>query len=239
MKLFVSTIVFGSTVVLAAGANATLCIKKSGAVVVRDVCRKKETPVSTADFAGVPGAPGQNGEAGAPGAPGTSGASGSRGEKGEKGEKGDPGDFRVVDRTGKLVGVIDIGHPDSIAVVVPDVGLGILYSDKDDASGFNQSYARLYHEDTLCRGEAFVEVDRYSLIPELGAFANTAYFAQLPGSVRTIASQEEYSTSPCSTFITPRGLCCTDLSSPDDRLVAPAVPVPLSTIGKPPFTVVY
>lgn len=230
MKLLVSTIVFTGTVTLAAGANATMCIKKSGAVVIRDACRKKETPVSTADFAGVPGAPGQNGADGAPGASGL---------RGEKGEKGDPGDFRVVDRTGKLVGVIDIGHADSIAVVVPDVGLGIVFSDKDDASGFYQGYAKLYHESTQCQGEAFVGVDRYDLIPEIGAFANTAYFAQLPASARTIASEEEYSTSPCSTFITPRGLCCRDYASPEDRLVAPAVPVPLSTIGKPPFTVVY
>lgn len=232
MKRFVSTIALATTVLVAPGADAVMCIKKSGTVVARDACRKKETPVSAADFLGAPGVPGRDG------ADGVTGVAGAPGPRGEKGEKGDPGDFRVVDSTGKLVGILDIGHSDSIAVVVPDVGLGILYSDKDDASGFYQEYATLYHEATLCQGEAFVQVDRYELIPEIGAFANTAYFAQLPGSVRTIAS-EEFATSTCTTFITPRGLCCKDYSAPEDRLVAPAIPVPLSTIGKPPFTVVH
>lgn len=227
MKPVRFSIAVAAAVALAAGsAQATMCVKKSGAVVVRDTCRKKETAMSTADFVG------------APGPAGADGAAGPRGAKGEKGEKGDPGDFRVVDSTGKLVGIVDVGHSDSIAVTVPNVGTAVLFSDKDDPTGFYQEEAQLFHESVGCQGAPLAQTSRYNVIPYIDAFANTAYFPDGEGSVRTILS-EEYATTSCGTFITTRGLCCTDYTSPDDIRVAPVIPVALSTLGTPPFHVAH
>jgi len=222
MQPVIAIIALAATITFARGAEAAMCVKKSGAVVVRDACRKKETPISTSDFVGAPGAPGRDG---APGA------------RGEKGEQGDPGGFRVVDGSGKLVGVLSIGHSDTIGVVVPNVGAGIIYSDTEDPSGFWQGEAELFHEGLDCTGESLALLNRYSLVPEIQAFANSAYVPKLPGSTRTIASREEIRSS-CPTFVTPRGLCCENLSTPDDRLVAPVVTVPLATLGTPPLSVV-
>lgn len=206
---------------VATGAQATVCVKKSGAVVVRDECRKRETPITPTQLAGVQG---------------PTGADGSQGAPGEKGEQGDPGDFRLVDSTGRFVGIVDIGHTDSIAIVVPGVGLGILYSDQD-GQGFWQDGVTLYHESTECEGEPLVDVNRYELIQEVDAFANSAYFPVLPGGTRSIKSKE-YATNTCATMITGRGLCCEDVAT-EDRFVARTVGVPLSTLGTPPFHVVY
>ncbi len=207
----------------AGGAEATMCVKKSGAVVVRDACKKKETPMSPAQFEGV------QGFAGTPGAAGGQGA---------KGDKGDPGDFRVIDSTGKLVGIVDIGHSDSIGVVVPNVGVGVLFSDTEDPTGFWQGDAYLYHEAADCKGALLIEAKQYELIPYIGAFANSAYFPAGEASVRTIASRE-YVDDDCATSITPRGLCCENYATPVDLSVTGAVVVPLSTIGTPPFHVAH
>jgi Collagen triple helix repeat (20 copies) len=223
----------GALVLVAGRADAAaLCVKKSGAVVVRDVCKKKEGAIDPAQFVGAQGPSGANG---AQGAAGRDGAQGAAGAPGERGEKGDPGDFRVVDSTGKFVGIVDVGHSDSVAVGVPGVGIGILYTED---GGFYQGDVRLHHESTECTGEPLVEINRYELIPSIGAFANTAYFPVPPASTRTIKS-EEFVTTTCNTFITGRGLCCRNLDPTVERLVAPITPVPLSTLGTPPFHVVY
>jgi hypothetical protein len=49
--------------------GAVLCQRKSGAVVVRETCKKKETPLDLAAFGAV-GPQGPKGDAGEPGAPG-------------------------------------------------------------------------------------------------------------------------------------------------------------------------
>jgi len=76
------------------------------------------------------------------------------------------------------------------------------------------------------------------LVPYVQAWANTAYFPELPGSKRTVKSQE-YATDTCSTFITTRGLCCRDLGTPEEHRLASTVEVPLATFGKPPFRAVF
>jgi hypothetical protein len=79
-----------------------------------------------------------------------------------------------------------------------------------------------------------VQVFRADLIPFISAFANNAYFPDLPGSTHTIKS-DEFDTNTCSTFITTRGLCCETFNTPEDLFVAPAVVVPLVNLGTPPF----
>lgn len=201
-------------------ADATLCVKKSGAVVMRDACRKRETPVTPSQLGGLEG---PSGEAGTPGAPG------------EKGDKGDPGDFRVVDSTGRFVGLVDVGHPDSIAIRFPNLGIGILYSEQD-GQGFYQGDVTLYHESAECEGAPLVGIDRYELLPYVAAFGNFAYFPHLPGSARTIKSKE-YPIASCPTFVTGRGLCCEDYATPSEVFVATTTAVPLSSLGTPPFHV--
>ena len=209
---------------VASHADAALCVKKSGVVVVRDACKKKESPLNLAQLAGAQGPAGANGATGSPGAPGAAG---------EQGAKGDPGDFHVVDSTGKTIGIGDVGHQDSIALKVPGVGAGILFVN-DNNDGFFEGDITLYHESTDCEDAPLVLVDAFNLIPDISAFAGTAYFPDLPGSTRTIKSQE-FDTNTCSTFITTRGLCCENFNTPEDILVASALLVPLANLGKAPF----
>jgi hypothetical protein len=219
-----SIAIAASALALVAGlADAAVCVKKSGIVVVRDACKKKESPMDIAQFVGTQGPAGAGGAAGSPGAPGAPGA---------KGPKGEPGDFSVVDSTGKIIGIGDVGHSDDIALKVPGVGAGILFVNENN-DGFFQGDITLFHESADCADAPLVEVLPFDLIPFIGAFANTAYFPDLPGSTRTIKS-EEFDTNTCSTFITSRGLCCEDLT-PEDRFVAPAVLVPLTNLGTAPF----
>jgi hypothetical protein len=216
----VALVIAGVSLVSTA-ADATLCAKKSGAIVMRDECRKRETAVSPSQLGGLAG---------------PSGADGSQGARGEKGEKGDPGDFRVVDSTGRFVGIVDVGHPDAIAVRVPDVGLGILYSEQD-GQGFYQDGVTLYHESADCEGEPLFGVSRYELIQYVGAFGNFAYFPRLPGDTRTILSRE-YDANTCATFVTGRGLCCENFAA-TEAFVASIVAVPLSSLGTPPFHIAH
>ncbi len=69
---------------------AVLCKKKSGVVVMRDACRKKEKKIDLGQF-GVAGPPGTPGAPGAPGSPGAQGPMGPR--------------FIVKDANGTMVGL--------------------------------------------------------------------------------------------------------------------------------------
>jgi len=219
-----SIVIAASALALVAShADAAVCVKKSGVMVVRDACKKKESPLDLAQLAGAQGPAGANGAPGSTGAPGT---------PGNQGPKGDPGDFHVIDSTGKIIGLGDAGHPERLVLKVPGVGAGRLSVD-DNNDGFFQGDIFLYHESADCEDAPLVKVLRSDLIPHIGAFANNAYFPDLPGSTRTIKS-DEFDTNTCSTFITSRGLCCENLT-PEDLFVAPAVVVPLANLGTPPF----
>src|SRR5262245_8762145 len=233
-------VIAATAVALVAGhVDAAICVKKSGLVVVRAVCKRKESPINPQQFIGVQGPAGTDGAPGRPGAPGTPGSSGApgalgeKGEQGEKGEKGEPGGFRVVDSTGRTIGIGDVGHSDRVAVSVPDVGVGIFFVEENN-EGFAQNGATLFHVSTGCMGEPLVEVFPSDLVPFIESFANTAYFPELPGSRRTLKSMESV-VNTCTTFVTSRGLCCQDLATPQELLVASAIAVPLVNLGTPPF----
>jgi len=226
--------IIATALALVAGhVDAALCVKKSGAVFMRNTCKKQESPIDPAQLAGAQGPAGADGATGSPGAPG---APGNPGAPGAKGAKGDPGNFQVVDSTGRTIGLGDIGYPSAVAVQVPGVGSGVLTVDYNN-EGFYQ-YTELFHESTGCTGEPLTEVYASDLVPYIDAWANTAYFPELPGSTRTVKSRE-YVINTCSTFITTRGLCCEDLGAPEEHFVASTVEVPLATFGKPPFHAVF
>src|SRR5262245_46717384 len=66
-------------------AQATLCRKPNGLVILRKDCKPKESSL------GEVGQPGPTGPAGEPGAPGPTGATGATGVTGMQGEPGMPG----------------------------------------------------------------------------------------------------------------------------------------------------
>jgi hypothetical protein len=79
-------------VALASTAHAGLCMKKSGVVVLRDACGKKETPV-TSDMLGLSsggGTPGPKGDRGPKGEPGEAGPTGAQGVPGAPGASSIP-----------------------------------------------------------------------------------------------------------------------------------------------------
>jgi hypothetical protein len=216
MHPIVSLVLATAIALVATGAEAVMCVKKSGGVVVRDACRKRETPISTAHI------PGAQGPAGADGAPG------------ERGEKGETGEFRVVDSTGRFVGFVDIGHSDTIAIRVPGVGVA-LFSSADDGQGFDEyDDLALYHESTDCKGDAFVLPSRSNLIPWAPVHGEFAYFPHLPGGPRVISSME-YAIDSCPTTLTERGLCCANFTDVETFFLTKVTPVPVASLGTPPF----
>jgi len=84
----IATVVL-TALVTPAGA-AVLCKKKSGVVVVRPACAKKETAVNLSEFLSV-GQPGPKGDPGTPGATGAQGDTGGPGATGAKGDRGPEG----------------------------------------------------------------------------------------------------------------------------------------------------
>lgn len=224
MKLARFVVMSGVAALLwASGAEAVMCVKKSGVVVVRDACRKRETPVSTTQFVG---------------AQGEDGADGARGERGEKGESGE---LRVVDSTGRFVGFVDIGHADTIAVVAPGAGLGLLYSD-EDGKGFyryeSPNDVTFYHLQLDCAGDIFIQPSRYSLVPWAPVTGDYAYFPQIPGSPQPVLSKS-YPAESCATTRTQHGLCCESFADFETKFVARVTPVPVASLGTPPFRVDY
>ena len=79
----------------------------------------------------------------------------------------------MVDSTGRSIGIGDVGHPDRVAVSVPDVGVGIFFVDENN-EGFEQDGVILFHVSTGCTGEPLVEVFPHNLVPFIDSFANTA-----------------------------------------------------------------
>jgi len=92
------------SLLLASHVHATvLCKRRSGAVILRERCARKETTINLAELglSGTPGAPGPDGAPGPRGAPGPDGAPGPQGNpgpdgapgpQGPPGPKGEPGD---------------------------------------------------------------------------------------------------------------------------------------------------
>ena len=108
-------------------ANAELCRRKNGVLLMRDAC-PANTVVVALDLpggAGTAGLKGDRGTTGAKGDPGSKGDPGELGAKGEPGMKGDPGPSAALLRTfptADLSGCYPGGAPRTTAVTVLPAG---------------------------------------------------------------------------------------------------------------------
>ena len=199
---------------LAAPAEAALCVKRSGAVVAREACKSKETVLSPDVFSGSPG------------------PAGVKGDKGDKGDKGEPAGFPVVDANGETVGMVDTYS--YMPVRIPSVGiLSFIVGPKGLEPYNNTPY--LYHEGANCVGPAFVPYYDDGFVQYPGIFNSIAYYAGNPIVEHTFNSYE-YPTPTCSTGLTPRGFCCENYQSPYTNEGGPVQTLDLSGFGTPPFT---
>jgi hypothetical protein len=96
-KAFVSSVVLAGLASASCASAAVLCQKRSGVVVVRDACKRKEAVLDAAalGLTGPKGDPGPKGDRGEPGASGLPGV-------GTPGPKGDPGEPATVADTSEF-----------------------------------------------------------------------------------------------------------------------------------------
>jgi hypothetical protein len=213
MKLtrWIVTAAAAALTLLAAPAEAALCVKRSGAVVARAACKAKETVLNPDVFSGSPG---------------------PAGEPGEKGDKGDPAGFSVVDGNGETIGHVDAYS--YMPVRVPSVGILSFRLGPKGFEPYNYN-PYLYHEGANCVGPAFVtrsEDDGFVQYPAV--FNSIAYYAGNPVAEHTFNSYE-YPTPTCTTGLTPRGFCCENYSSPYTYDAGPVQTLDVTSFGTPPF----
>lgn len=176
-----------------APAEAMFCKTKTGAVVLRDACRAKETALDVPLV----------GPGGAPGAPGAAGATGLP-------------PLHLIDATGALVGpVVNLSwYVQTPAEVLAGAPL-IFALVRNDAVGgaalLGVDYTGLpsgmiYWTGATCTGEAFIPGD--ALMPVLQVIGGTMF---VPGAARTaqaVGALEQVNASNGCTSVTPRGGCC-------------------------------
>jgi hypothetical protein len=191
----------------------TLCVKKSGQVVVRAACKRKERPFDPAalGFAGLPGPSGTPGEPGTPGAPG-----------------GHP--YRVVDATGKTIGTtiaFDTARAQAIVTVPGDdqpVQLVVSYG------AFTNELNPFVHWDQAgCTGTPLI-FGSGGLVPGVHVVGDVGYYTR-EGATTVGYASREYVDDECSTGDVPtdRGTCCSDETG--QRLAAPARTVSMASFG--------
>ena len=179
-----------------------VCRSKSGALSVRDACRKKETPVALADL-------------GLPGAQGMSGATGPAGRAA----------LYLFDAQGTEVGPVVYADPDPFldvpgpyvfaVVQKPELGGAAVL-----AVGFaGQAVGEVSYAAADCTGAALA--DGRTLIPILQVIGDTVFRPLADAGATSVSSTETGDQSMGCTSITARGGCC--------RNVPPGVRSGLST----------
>ena len=159
---------------------AVLCTKKTGAVVIRDACKKKERAMNLADF-------GASGPQGAPGATG-------------------PGVF-VVDANGALVGpVVDelnIFTSPLMARVVRKLGNDVVSIPVDPAAGFPETASPppVFFANAGCSGQSYVlppPIPTFALAFTTIIHGGVAYYGVSSGASHTFASVLVFFVTPAS-----------------------------------------
>jgi hypothetical protein len=190
----------------------TLCVKRSGQVVARATCKRKERPFDPAalGLVGVPGPAGAPGEPGAPGAPG-----------------GHP--YRVVDATGKQFGTTM--HFDAaraqVIVTVPGDELPVQFvvqygAFEDDLNPF------VHYDQPGCTGTPLI-FGSTGLVPGVHVVGDVGYYTREGATIVDTASRE-YVDDACSSgdTATDRGTCCSNATG--QRYAAPARTVPMASL---------
>jgi len=180
---------------------AVLCTKKTGAVVIRDACKKKERAMNLADF-------GASGPQGAPGATG-------------------PGVF-VVDANGALVGpVVDelnILTSPPMARVVRKLGNDVVSIPVDPAAGFPEtaSLPPVFFANAGCSGQSYVippPIPTFALAFTTIIHGGVAYYAVSSAASHTFGSLLAFFITPVSctgaggTVVGADGCCLPSASS--------------------------
>jgi hypothetical protein len=198
------------------GDAKVFCQRKSSEVVVREACRKRETLLSPEAL-------------GIVGAPGAQGASGPRGEDG-----GAP--FKVVDANGKTMGVFTTFIQPAVLVGLPGLDQFIRVFVGPDGYVNVESFPQIYYESSDCTGTGYKSNSyEYGPVPEAIVAGAAAFYETGPTTTITAASFEQTCTSDPPN--TPRGSCCSTIST--TRIAAPTAAVPLATLGfTPPFRLV-
>jgi hypothetical protein len=215
-------IVLALAVLLPSGDAKALvvCKARSGKVLVRDACRRKETRVSLPEF-GVPGAPGATGTAGAPGRAA----------------------LYLVDATGveigpvvyaaEFVGFLSSGDPHVHALIRGDqIGGAALIA----AALQGGVVGTVSYTSTDCSGGPLV--DGNNLMPVLQVIVDTAFRPVQPAGAAMLQSSETTDQSLGCTSVTPRGGCCRSHPATPNNMLWTASTTTLTALGvHPPFHV--
>lgn len=190
-----------------------LCRKRSGALVLRETCRRREARL---DLLLV----GTSGPAGQPGAPGTAGSTA-------------PG-VALRDAVGRRVGVaVQLGEGEVIAAVVGGrlVGLAVTTDGFPDRVFF-------LHDRADCADTPLVSAE--AVLPIASVTGTTAYVAGDPIVLHTVKARETI-TSTCAAqggTVLSNGRCCT--AFPQMATAGPATPLDLTELQyTPPLHLTY
>jgi hypothetical protein len=210
-----AAIVLGLAVLLPSGdANAlVVCKTRSGKVVVRDACRRKETRISLAEL-GVPGAPGATGAAGAPGRAALYLVDAAGVEIGP-----------VVNAV-EFVGFLSSGDPHVHALIRGEQlgGAALIAASLAGGPVGTVSYAS-----TDCSGTPLV--DGNALMPVLQVIVDTVFRPVQPAGPAMLQSRETTDQSLGCTSLSPRGGCCRSFLATPNNTLWTASTTTLSALG--------
>jgi hypothetical protein len=166
------------------------CKTRAGAVVVRDACRRKETPIDLATF-------GVAGPAGTPGATGSPGRAAAY----------------VADAAGLELGPV-VYAEGYLVGIAPSAGYVVALVQRDALGGaallpvdfFGDGAGLVSYASTDCTGTALVAND--ALTPMLAIVNDTVFRPTASSPSVMVQSTEVKDQSQGCTSVTPRGGCC-------------------------------
>jgi len=196
-----------------------VCAKKSGRLLTREACKKRETAV-------LPGAIALVGPAGPQGPAGPTGAVGML-------------PYEVIDATGKQFGSLLtwLGSEAQVVTAVQGVDVPLQFIVDTLNGTFRISFEPLWYEQPGCVG-APLYADAGGIVSLGSVFGTRVYFSRTRPTEHTVKSYEYVPEPDCGTGTpTDRQSCCLD--SDTTAIVSPVESFDVSILGvTPPFSVV-